>query len=125
MPVERSRLYRVKAVAESLDVSVATIYRAVESGALRAVRLGTGKGAVRVPGEAITAYITACQRAAAKTPRAQSEPSEAVTCVICGADLGTSPAGRYVVGRAQDGSHLFACKTHQVRSPTSKIGGAA
>lgn len=125
MPVEGSRLYRVKAVAEALDVSVATIYRAVESGALRAVRLGTGKGAVRIPGEAITEYITACELAAARTPRAQSELSEAVTCVICGAELGTNPAGRYVVGRAQDGAHLFACKTHQVQSPTSKIGGAA
>ena len=125
MPVEPFRHYRVKAVAEALDVSVATIYRAVESGALRAVRLGTGKGAVRIPGEAIAAYITSCERAAAKTPRSQEVPSEAVTCVICGADLGTNPTARYVVGRAQDGSHLFACKTHQVQAPTNKIGGAA
>jgi excisionase family DNA binding protein len=125
MPVERCRLYRVKVVAEALDVSVATIYRAVESGALGAVRLGTGKGAVRIPGDAITAYISACERAAAKTPRSQGEPSEAVTCVICGAELGTSQAGRYIVGTGQDGAHLFACKTHQVQSPTNKIGGAA
>jgi hypothetical protein len=97
----------------------------VESGALRAVRLGTGKGAVRIPGDAITAYISACERAAAKTPRSQGEPSEAVTCVICGAELGTSQAGRYIVGTGQDGAHLFACKTHQVQSPTNKIGGAA
>lgn len=65
MQVERTRLYRVKAVAESLDVSVATIYRAVESGALRAVRLGKGKGAVRIPGDAIEEYLASCEAAAA------------------------------------------------------------
>ena len=42
MQFERTQIYRVKTVAKTLDVSVATIYRAVESGALRAQRLGTG-----------------------------------------------------------------------------------
>lgn len=65
MQVESTRLYRVRTVADSFDVSVATIYRAVESGALRAIRLGTGKGAVRIPGEAIEEYIAACKSAAA------------------------------------------------------------
>jgi excisionase family DNA binding protein len=64
MQVERTRLYRVRTVAEGFDVSVATIYRAVESGALRAIRLGTGKGAVRIPGEAIEDYLAACESAA-------------------------------------------------------------
>jgi excisionase family DNA binding protein len=68
MQVEGTRLYRVKAVAQALDVSVNTIYRAVDSGALRAVRVGTGtgRGAVRIPGDAITAYMAACERAALK-----------------------------------------------------------
>ncbi|HEY3479863.1 MAG TPA: helix-turn-helix domain-containing protein [Streptomyces sp.] len=65
MQVERTRLYRVKAVADGLDVSVATIYRAVERGELRAIRLGTGKGAVRIPGAAIEDYLAACESAAA------------------------------------------------------------
>jgi excisionase family DNA binding protein len=65
MQVERTRLYRVRAVAEGLDVSLATIYRAVESGALRAIRLGKGKGAVRIPGEAVLDYLAVCERAAA------------------------------------------------------------
>ncbi|WP_255410245.1 AlpA family transcriptional regulator [Amycolatopsis sp. CA-128772] len=64
MQVERTRLYRVRTVAEGFDVSVATIYRAVESGALRAIRLGTGKGAVRIPGAAIEDYLAACESAA-------------------------------------------------------------
>lgn len=72
MQVERTRHYKVKAVAAALDVSVATIYRAVESGALRAVRVGTGKGAVRIPDDAIAAYMAACEEAAA-TRRVSSE----------------------------------------------------
>jgi excisionase family DNA binding protein len=66
MQFERTQIYRVKVVANTLDVSVATIYRAVESGALRAHRLGTGKGAVRIPGDALLDYIAACERAAMK-----------------------------------------------------------
>jgi excisionase family DNA binding protein len=65
MQVESTRLYRVRAVAEALDVSLATIYRAVESGALRAIRIGTGKGAVRIPGQAVEDYLAACELAAA------------------------------------------------------------
>jgi excisionase family DNA binding protein len=65
MQVEGTRLYRVRAVAEALDVSLATIYRAVESGALRAIRVGTGKGAVRIPEAAVDEYLTACESAAA------------------------------------------------------------
>jgi excisionase family DNA binding protein len=59
-----SRMYRVKAVAELLDVSVATIYRAIESGALRALKVGTGKGALRIPADAIEDYVNVCQQAA-------------------------------------------------------------
>ncbi|WP_246271617.1 helix-turn-helix domain-containing protein [Amycolatopsis acididurans] len=65
MQVESTRLYRVRAVAEALDVSLATIYRAVESGALRAVRLGVGKGTIRISGQAVLDYQAACERAAA------------------------------------------------------------
>jgi len=62
MEVEATRLYRVKAVAVGLDVSPATIYRAIESGKLRAIRIGTsGKGALRVRGEAISAYLGDCE----------------------------------------------------------------
>jgi excisionase family DNA binding protein len=59
-----ARMFRVKAVAEMLDVSVATIYRAIESGALPALKVGTGKGALRVPGSAVREYMRACQLAA-------------------------------------------------------------
>ena len=47
MQIDRTRMYRVKAVADMADVSVFTVYRAIESGGLEALRIGT---AVRVPG---------------------------------------------------------------------------
>jgi excisionase family DNA binding protein len=53
MQVERTRLYRVRDVAEHFDVSVATIYRAIESGQLTALKLGTGTGTFRVTGVAV------------------------------------------------------------------------
>lgn len=64
MQKDSTRMFRVKAVAGLLDVSRATIYRAIETGALRALKIGTGKGALRVPADAIQDYVTACQQAA-------------------------------------------------------------
>ena len=64
MQFERSRFYRVKAVAEMFDVSVNTIYRAIESGELDALKLGTGKGALRIPGWALGVYVERCSQAA-------------------------------------------------------------
>jgi excisionase family DNA binding protein len=64
MQVERTRLYRVRDVAEHFDVSVATIYRAIESGQLTALKLGTGTGTFRVIGAAVLAYADACTQAA-------------------------------------------------------------
>ncbi|WP_246244799.1 helix-turn-helix domain-containing protein [Amycolatopsis pithecellobii] len=64
MQFEPNRMYRVRAVAEALDVSVATIYRAIEAGKLNAFKIGTGKGALRIPGEAIPAYLDECANAA-------------------------------------------------------------
>jgi excisionase family DNA binding protein len=93
MHLDSTRLYRVRTVAESLDVSVATIYRAVESGALRAIRVGTGKGAVRIPGQAVSDYLAACERAAARPPRAAVVVPESLACGACGLDQ----PGRLVV----------------------------
>jgi excisionase family DNA binding protein len=64
MQVEGTRLYRVRDVAEHFDVSVNTIYRAIESGQLAALKLGTGTGTFRVRGTAVLAYAEACVRAA-------------------------------------------------------------
>ena len=64
MQVDSTRLYRVRDVANHFDVSVATIYRAIESGHLKALKLGTGTGTFRVTGAAIRAYAEACVQAA-------------------------------------------------------------
>ena len=42
----------------------ATIYRAIESGQLTALKLGTGTGTFRVTGAAVVAYEEACAKAA-------------------------------------------------------------
>lgn len=67
MQLKGSRLYRVKAVAEALDVHPATVYRAVESGQLDAFKLGAGSGAIRIPGYAIEAWLEKCGQAAYQT----------------------------------------------------------
>jgi excisionase family DNA binding protein len=64
MQFESTRMYRVREVAEHFDVSVTTIYRAIESGQLDALKLGTGKGTLRVSGAAVAAYEQACTQAA-------------------------------------------------------------
>lgn len=86
MQVESTRLYRVRDVATALDVSVATIYRAVNSGRLRAERIGTGTGAVRIPGEAIAAYRAECERAAVTAPGAEAQ------CTDCQVAIGDQSA---------------------------------
>jgi excisionase family DNA binding protein len=74
MQVNGTRLYRVKAVAEMFDVSVSTIYRAIEAGRLPALRIGRGKGAFRVPEAALGTFEAACSDAAAP---AAGEPGDA------------------------------------------------
>lgn len=60
MQIQSTRMYRVKAVAELLDVHVATVYREIEAGKLAAVRIGSAgkRAAVRVPGTALADYLT-------------------------------------------------------------------
>ncbi|PZS34679.1 MAG: DNA-binding protein [Pseudonocardiales bacterium] len=71
MHVESTQKYRVKAVARHFDVSASTIYRAIESGRLGALKLGTGTGALRVTGAAVLAYEEACTRATDESPDAE------------------------------------------------------
>ncbi|MFD7653978.1 helix-turn-helix transcriptional regulator [Actinosynnema sp. NPDC059797] len=67
METNTPRMFRVKAVADLLDVSPATIYRAIESGALRSLKFGSGKGALRIPEDAIADYVKACEQSAPAT----------------------------------------------------------
>ncbi len=130
MQVEATRLYRVKAVAEMLAVSPATVYRAVESGRLAALRFGAGKGGLRISGEALNAYLAACQVPA--TPAVEpvldgltNAQADGLACVICGADFMAVKVTHYPVGRSHTGSQVFACTTHRDTdsSPGSDVLG--
>ena len=65
MEFTNDRVYRVKAVADVLDVSPQTIYRAIAAGELDVLKIGSGKGSLRLEGHAVNAYLQACKRAAA------------------------------------------------------------
>ncbi len=49
--------FRVAEVAALLDVHQATIYRDIDAGRLKALRVGSGKGALRIMPEAFDAYL--------------------------------------------------------------------
>lgn len=53
-----TQMFRVKAVAEVLDVHISTVYRLIESKHLGSVRIGFGKGAIRIPAQALNEYLT-------------------------------------------------------------------
>ena len=93
MQVDGTRMYRVRDVAESLDVSVATIYRAIESGVLPgALKVGTGNGALRIPGVAVQRYMRACEQAARQTPALPPETAEAGAPAPAAVADGVGPA---------------------------------
>ncbi|MGH3568590.1 MAG: excisionase family DNA-binding protein [Pseudonocardia sp.] len=61
-------------MAERLCVSVATVYRAIEDGSLRAMKFGAGRGALRVEEDAVREYMQACQEAAARRMGSEHDP---------------------------------------------------
>jgi hypothetical protein len=63
MQIENTRWYRVRDVAGHCAVSVATIYRVIESGQLAAVTFGRGTGVFWVSGAAVLADERACAQA--------------------------------------------------------------
>jgi excisionase family DNA binding protein len=105
MQVENTQLYRVRAVAALADVSVATVYRAIESGKLAALKFGHGKGALRVSGAAVNAWLAGCATAA--------KQADGLACVVCGVDFRTTPEPQVPVGVSDTGSQVFACKRHR------------
>ena len=53
----RSQLLTVKDVAGRLCVSIASVYRLIESGRLPAHRIGVGRGTLRVSEAALESYL--------------------------------------------------------------------
>jgi excisionase family DNA binding protein len=56
--VNEERLLTVAAAAERLGWIPNSVYRAIYAGRLRAVRLGRGRGVIRVPESAIAEILT-------------------------------------------------------------------
>ena len=54
----RNSLMRVKEVARMLDQHPVTIYRKVHAGELPAIRLGSGRAAIRVPRAKLLAWLS-------------------------------------------------------------------
>jgi excisionase family DNA binding protein len=50
--------FRVAQVAALLDVHPATVYRDIDAGRLKALRVGSGKGALRIMPDALDAYLS-------------------------------------------------------------------
>lgn len=125
MQFEDNRVYRVKAVAEALDVSPSTIYRAIESGQLDAYKIGTGKGTLRIPGRSVNVYLDECGQAAYEAyvqggASAEDGDQGALTpaqadgqaCVVCEAHFAETGIAARPVGRSHTGSQVFACTGH-------------
>lgn len=60
--------YTVKQVAAALGVSGSTVYRDIEAGRLEAHRIGTGKGTLRIPHDALQQYKARLKAAAVTKP---------------------------------------------------------
>ncbi|GGP97382.1 helix-turn-helix domain-containing protein [Streptosporangium pseudovulgare] len=65
---ERRKPYRVAEVARILDVHQSTVYREIESGRLRAFRVGNRRGTLRIPADAFEDYRLRLVLAASETP---------------------------------------------------------
>jgi excisionase family DNA binding protein len=101
MQVEATQLFKVKDVAGLFAVSPATVYRLVESGTLPALRFGKGKGALRISGAAVNAYLV--------TAATLAKQADGMACVVCGADYLTVTVAHLPVGTSDTGSQVFAC----------------
>ena len=126
MQIDDTRMYRVKDVAGLVDVDVSTIHRAIRSGELGAYRVG--RGALRIPGDVLSAYLDRCAQAATRTEspaddedRLTPAQADGLACVVCGVDYLEHNSPRRPVGRSQSGSQVFACCGH--RAVRQAVGG--
>jgi len=55
-PVSQDRPMSVAEIVDELGVHKTTVYREIKRGNLKAYRIGTGRGTLRVPASALAAY---------------------------------------------------------------------
>ncbi|MBS2538855.1 helix-turn-helix domain-containing protein [Catenulispora sp. NF23] len=65
----RRKPYRVAEVAAFLDVDVSTVYKDIDAGRLRALRVGSKRGTLRILPPDLDAYLAAMATAAAGVTR--------------------------------------------------------
>jgi excisionase family DNA binding protein len=56
LDTSRSKPFRVKEVADVLDVDLSTVYVAIRTGQLASYRVGAGRGTIRIPRSALKTY---------------------------------------------------------------------
>lgn len=145
-----TRMHRVKAVAEAFDVSVHTIYRAIRSGELDALKVG---GSIRIPDEALTAYREACAEAAHQEfvigdgdPSTvdgagrggdvtvayswehgplNREQARGDACVLCGVLFATTGISHTERGTSSTGDTVWACRSHPANQVRMNLLGVA
>jgi excisionase family DNA binding protein len=61
------RHFRVAEVAARFGIDETTVYRQIKAGRLKAIRIGTGRGTVRVPAEALAEYEASITAAAVES----------------------------------------------------------
>ncbi|MDI6865787.1 helix-turn-helix domain-containing protein [Thermodesulfovibrio yellowstonii] len=66
------KLYKVSEVAELFRVSERTVYNWIDWGYMRAIKVGEGRGTIRVPEEAINEFIESNQTVIESLPAARS-----------------------------------------------------
>jgi excisionase family DNA binding protein len=63
-PAAGQTLFRVAEIAARLTVDDTTVYRQIKAGRLEAIRIGTGRGTLRVPAESLAKYEASITAAA-------------------------------------------------------------
>lgn len=64
---EADEMLLVSEVAKQIRVTKSTIHRLIDAGVLPALRVGIGKGAIRIRRTAWEAYLEVCEEAAKST----------------------------------------------------------
>lgn len=62
--IDPDTLIPVTSLARELGVHRTTVYRAIRAGAIEALRVGVGRGSLRITRDARDAYLAACREAA-------------------------------------------------------------
>jgi len=62
------KLYKVSEIASILRVTERTIYNWIEYGHLRAIKVGEGKGTIRIPEDSLAEFLNNCQTVSSSIP---------------------------------------------------------